>query len=54
MHIGIWWGNLKETDHVEDLGVDGDNIKMTVKGIGWDLWTVFFFVAEIGTSMSLL
>jgi len=23
MHIGFWCGNLKERDHVDDLGVDG-------------------------------
>ena len=23
MHIGFWWGNLSERDHLEDLGVDG-------------------------------
>jgi hypothetical protein len=21
-HAGFWWGNLKESDHLEDLGVD--------------------------------
>jgi hypothetical protein len=21
--LGIWWGDLTETDHLEDLGVDG-------------------------------
>ena len=20
---GFWWGNLKEQDHLEDLGIDG-------------------------------
>jgi hypothetical protein len=23
VHIGFWWGNLTERDHLEDLGVDG-------------------------------
>jgi hypothetical protein len=23
VHLGIWWGNLKEEDNVENPGVDG-------------------------------
>jgi hypothetical protein len=23
VYKGVWWGNLKERDHLEDLGVDG-------------------------------
>jgi hypothetical protein len=23
VHTGLWWVNLKETAHLEDLGVDG-------------------------------
>jgi hypothetical protein len=23
LHRGFWWGNLKEKDHLENLGVDG-------------------------------
>jgi hypothetical protein len=23
VHTGLWWGNLREGDHLEDLGVDG-------------------------------
>jgi len=22
VHTGFWWGNLRERDHLEDLGVD--------------------------------
>ena len=22
MHTGVWWGNLKERDHLEGLGID--------------------------------
>ena len=23
LHTGLWWGNLRERDHLEDPGVDG-------------------------------
>ena len=23
VHTGVWWGNLKERRHVEDIGIDG-------------------------------
>jgi hypothetical protein len=23
VHTGLWWGNLREGDHLEDPGVDG-------------------------------
>jgi hypothetical protein len=26
MRTGFWWGNLKERNHLEDLGVDGSII----------------------------
>ena len=25
---GILWGNLNERDHLEDLGIDDDNLKV--------------------------
>ena len=29
MRTGFWWGNVKEEDHLEDIGKDGGhNIKM--------------------------
>jgi hypothetical protein len=35
VHIGFWWGNLKEIDHFENLGVD---VWIILKGIfkKWD------------------
>jgi hypothetical protein len=38
---GLWWGNLKERDHLEDADVDGRIIlrwifrKWDVWGMGW-------------------
>jgi hypothetical protein len=33
---GMRWGNLIESDHLKDLGADGeDNIKINIKEIGW-------------------
>jgi hypothetical protein len=26
MHTGFWWGNLKETDYLEDLTTEGRKI----------------------------
>jgi hypothetical protein len=23
VYIGLWWGNMRERDHLEDPGVDG-------------------------------
>jgi hypothetical protein len=35
LHIGFWWGNLKEREHLEDLSIGGkDNIKLCLKEIG--------------------
>jgi hypothetical protein len=32
MHTGLWWGKLIETDNLEDLVIDRDNIKIHFKG----------------------
>ena len=34
MHTGLWWGYLREEDHLEDPGIDGRNIKMDIQE--WD------------------
>jgi hypothetical protein len=34
MRISVWWGYLRERDHLKDLRVDGDNIKMDLKEAG--------------------
>jgi hypothetical protein len=28
-------GKLRERDHFEDPGVDGDNIKINLQAVGW-------------------
>jgi hypothetical protein len=35
-HIGFWWGNVKQRNHYEDLGIRCKNdIKKDLKEIGW-------------------
>jgi hypothetical protein len=36
MHTKFWEESLKERDQLEDLGIDGGNIKMVLKEIGWE------------------
>jgi len=36
LHTGFWWGNLREREHSEDLGTDGeDNVKIVLQEVGW-------------------
>jgi hypothetical protein len=37
---GTWWGELRERDHLKDLGVDGRIIcKWIIKKLGDGKWT---------------
>jgi hypothetical protein len=37
VHTGIWWGNLREGDNLEDPGLDGrmDFQKVILGGMDW-------------------
>ena len=43
VHRGCWWGNLRERDHLKDLGVDGRIILIQIFK-KWD--------GEVGKQMS--
>jgi hypothetical protein len=30
VHTGFWWGDLRERDHLEDLGVNGNIILLWI------------------------
>jgi hypothetical protein len=32
---GLWWGNLRERDHLKELDKER-NIKMCIQGVGWE------------------
>jgi hypothetical protein len=37
MHTGFWRGHLKETDHLEELGIDERIVlKWMHKAVGWE------------------
>jgi hypothetical protein len=35
VRTGFWWGDLREGDHLEDLGVDGRIFKKWDGGMDW-------------------
>jgi len=40
VHIGFWWGDLRERNHFEDLGVDGSIVlKWIFKKCDGEAWT---------------
>jgi hypothetical protein len=53
VHTGFWCGDLKERDHLEDLGIDG---RVILKGIfkKWDGARTGLIWLRIGTGGRLL
>ena len=47
---GFWWGNLRERNHLEGLGVDGKKILRWIFS-KWDVgaWTNWIDLLRIGT-----
>ena len=35
VHTGFWWGDLSERDHLEDLDINEDSIKMDLQEVEW-------------------
>jgi len=42
VHTGVWWGNIRETEHLEDPSADGRIIwKWIYRNWVWDMdWIV--------------
>jgi hypothetical protein len=54
LHTGVWWGDLREGDHLEDLGVGGTVIlKWNLKEWDGQAWTALRWL-RIGTGGGLL
>jgi hypothetical protein len=49
VRTGLWWRNLKERGHLEDLGIYWDNIKVNFKEIVIEAWIGLIWL-RIGTS----
>ena len=40
VHTGVWWGGLKERDHLEDLRIyESVMFKCIFKNLDWEAWT---------------
>jgi hypothetical protein len=44
MHIGFWWGNLKERDHFEDLGLNDSIILKWTFQKYFGVWNGFMWL----------
>ena len=53
MYTGLWWGNLRERDHLEDPGADG-RIILRWLFRKWDVEGGEFTWLRIGTGGELL
>jgi hypothetical protein len=51
VHAGFWWGNLRDSTHLEDPGVNG---RIILKWISkkWDVWACTGLIClRIGTGI---
>jgi hypothetical protein len=54
MYTKFWLKNLKERDHLKDLGIDRTIIlEWILKEIGWEGWAAFIWL-RIGTKWQAL
>jgi len=54
LHVGFWWGNLREEDHVEELEVDGKMVlKRNIQKLDGKAWIRLMHI-RIGTVGGLL